>query len=383
MDFNKEEYFNVLTHNYLSGQACNRDVEDLLLWINESEDNKKQFIALRRAWVLTSQATPKGRFNKAKYDEWRKLSAKIDEHDDQIPVVFLTSWQKFIRIAAAFLIFLSIGSVVAWRVTSSRLHNVISNDIIHKIEVPFGSKTEITLPDGTRVSLNAGSKLSYSNSYGFSGREVHLEGEGYFDVQTNPQLPFTVDAFGLKIKALGTKFNVKAYPEEQSLTTTLIEGIVKIEGDDVNLTMAPRQKITYIKTDTDKLIPLHESVSPTGVKQSVKDELQTAEEPRIRLSSNVNTYEHIAWKDGRLIFKAEKLSSLAVSLERKFDVAIKINSEELLNYKFTGTFHQETLEQILNIINLSAPMKYQIEKGVVTIQLDPKRRAVFRDVISK
>ena len=253
---------------------------------------------------------------------------------------------------------------------------------MHQVNVPKGSESEVILPDGTKVILNAGSIIKYYGDFGLTSRNVTLEGEGYFDVETDHEKPFIVEAFGLKIKALGTIFNVKAYPEENSITTTLVEGTVRIEGDGVDLIMAPKQKITYIRGVNKEQLPQEEKTE-VALKPSIqkKAALKT-EPPQIKLASNVNTLELTAWKDGRLIFNSEKLSSLAILLERKFNVDIKIESAELLNYKFTGTFHQETLEQILNIINLSAPINYQIEKGVVNIRLDPKRRAIFKEVIS-
>jgi transmembrane sensor len=92
----------------------------------------------------------------------------------------------------------------------------------------LGGRSEVILPDGSKVKLNAGSNISYSNNFGYAERNILLEGEGYFEVETNPQIPFVVEASGLKIKAFGTIFNVKAYPEEEEITTTLVEGMVKL-----------------------------------------------------------------------------------------------------------------------------------------------------------
>ncbi len=382
MDFCSEEYINILINSYLSNQASEQEVKELVLWINQSDDNRTKFIEYSRVWMLTTQAQPKGKFNKAKYEEWNKLSEKLGSDNKNIPVISTSPLQKFIRIAAVFLLLFSIGATIAWRVTSNRLNNFANKENFHQIIVPKGSKSEVILPDGTQVTLNAGSSLSYSTNFGLTKRKVVLNGEGYFNVTTNPGVPFIVDALGLKIKALGTIFNVKAYPEETSITTTLVEGIVKIEGEGVNLTMNPKQKVTYIKANQRQEISSAQKTEESAKKDIPLKPAESSEEQQIKLASNVNTYEHTAWKDGRLIFNSEKLRTLAVLLERKFDVAIKIQSEELLNYKFTGTFHQETLEQILDIMNLSAPLKYNIEKGIVTVNLDVKRRAVFKEMIT-
>jgi len=382
MDLSHEEYFKVLIHNYLSNQASDKDKEDLVSWINHSDANRKLFTEYSRVWMLTSQAAPRGKFNKEKYNEWNKLSAMLNMEDNKVPVVSLSLFDKLLRVAAVFLLLFSVTAAIAWMITSNRLENIVSREIVHQINVPKGSKSEVILPDGTQVNLNAGSSLSYNGDFGLSSREVFLEGEAYFDVETNDRMAFIVNASGLKIKALGTVFNVKAYPEEESVTTTLVEGIVKIEGEGVDYTMTPRQKITYVKAEGKQMIPLKEK-SEKDIKTVDKGKKHDlVRSPQVRVASNVDTYELTAWKDGRLVFNAEKLSTLAVLVERKFNVSIDIESEELQDYRFTGTFYKETLEQILDIINLSAPIKYEIREGIVKISLDPKRKSVFKEVIS-
>lgn len=376
-----EEYFKEIIHSYLSNQASEKEIEDLTGWINGSDENKKQFFECRRAWILTSQALPRGLFNKAKYEEWKKLSEKLPGEIRTMPAIIISPVQKFIRIAAIFLLLVSIGSLSAWRITTKHLHNFVNRDIVHQISVPKGSNSEVVLPDGTKVSLNAGSTLSYKGSYGLTDRSVNLIGEGYFDVVTDPEVPFIVEAQGLRIKALGTKFNVKAYPEEKAIITTLVEGIVLIEGKGVNLRLTPSQKATYVKSGETQLSQGVEEKPEGRIKTSIPGEqIKPSEAPKVKLASNVDVMELTAWKDGRLVFNSEKLSTLSVLLERKFNVSININSEELLNNRFTGTFHKETLEQILDIINLSAPIKYQIEKGIVLIKIDEKRRAIYKEV---
>ena len=380
MDFTNEEYKKTLIHSYLSSQASEEEVEELQLWIDQSDDNKKQFVEFSRAWMLTSQSSPKGKFNKAKYDEWKKLSDKLTAKDKKTPVISISPLQKAIRIAAVFLLLVSVGATVAWRITSQRLQSLISMETVQHINAPLGGRSEVILPDGSIVKLNAGSNISYSNNFGFAERNIMLEGEAYFEVETNPQMPFVVEASDLKIKAFGTKFNVKAYPDEEEITTTLVEGEVKIEGKNIDLTMEPSQKVTYIRARYRQSLPEEEETRAEEEISAPEKRVEIIEPPRLLLANNINTREATAWKDGIFIFEDEKLSNLKVILERKYDVSIEIESEELKDHRFTGTFHQETLEQILGIINLSAPIKYEIEKGVVTIQLDQRRMHIFREL---
>ena len=380
MNNKNDSYFKELIISYLTDKTSREEVTELFHWIDQSPDNKKQFIEYRRAWMLASQASPKGKFNKAKYDEWKKFSDKLTAKGEKIPRIIISPLQKALRIAAVFLLLVSVGATIAWRITSQRLQNLLSMETVQHIKAPMGGRSEVILPDGSRVKLNAGSNISYSNNFGYAERNILLEGEGYFEVETNPQMPFVVEASGLKIKAFGTIFNVKAYPEEEEVITTLVEGMVKIEGENIDLTMTPSQRVTYIKGRYSDVLPEEDETRPEEELSTAEKKVEIIEPPKLLLANNINTREITAWKDGVFIFTAEKLSNLAVILERKYDVSIEIESDELRNHRFTGTFHQETLEQILGIINLSAPIMYEIEKGVVTIQLDQRRRHIFREL---
>jgi transmembrane sensor len=373
----KEEQIKDLINCYLSNQASEKEGEEILAWINQSDENKKLFIELRRTWMLTSLASPRGKFNKAKYSEWHKLSDKLLDGNRNKSNRSTSPFQIVIRIAAVFLLLVSVSSVFAWRMTSLKLQNLISTETVH--QVPLGGKSDIILPDGSKVRLNAGSSLSYSGNFGFTNRKVVLEGEGYFEVETN-SLPFIVEASGLNIQAIGTIFNIKAYPEEREITTTLVEGIIKIKGERIDLTLTPNQKVTYVKSQPVDVLPEIEKPKNDAGNFIQEKKIEIIEPPRVKLANNVSIREVTAWKDDIFIFNAEKLSTLAVFLERKYNVSVTIESDELRDHKFTGTFHRETLEQILDIINLSAPINYQIENGVVSIQLDKKRSAIFKEL---
>ena len=163
-------------------------------------------------------------------------------------------------------------------------------------------------------------------------------------------------------------------------TTTLVEGIVKIEGENIDLTMTPSQKVTFVKGQYRQSLPEEDELGDEPEKSVPEKMVEVIEPPKLLLANNINTRQVTAWKDGIFIFSDEKLSNLAIVLERKYDVSINIESEELRDHRFTGTFHQETFEQILGIINMSAPIRYEIEKGVVTIRLDQRRRHLFREL---
>jgi len=134
----------------------------------------------------------------------------------------------------------------------------------HSITTPFGAKSKITLPDSTTIWLNAGSSLRYSNEFGTKSREVQLSGEAFFDVFHNPSILFTVKTSELTIKSYGTAFNVKSYPEEGTIETTLIEGSIGIT------------RSSYVNTKKDEVL-LRSRLNQKSFKDEIR-QLSTAQE---------------------------------------------------------------------------------------------------------
>ncbi len=200
--------------------------------------------------------------------------------------------------------------------------------------------SEIILPDSSVVILNKGSKLSYSTLYNIRVRDIKLDGEACFHVKRNKEIPFIVKTDQIDIKVLGTVFNVLAYSEDRDIVTSLISGSVDVKenqsGD--HYLLKPSVAAIYDKnTQKVQLAPFEEELA-------------------------------IGWIDGKLIFKKRSFKDICKSLERKFGYDITINKSDLEEKIFTGKFIDgETLSQILNIICINVPFKYQIMDNKVII----------------
>ena len=377
-----EPKFKSLIISYLSNQTSEEEKFVLLAWLKTSPENRRCFSEYSKLYDLSLCANYKGKFSERELDNWKSLNDKIDsfsEGNSQKIRKFL----NYLKIAAAvLLIFFAGASTFRWLSGTNPIQNLSS--IEYEVNAPKGGKSELLLADGTKVWLNAGSRLRYHADYGINSRNVYLEGEGYFSVVKNPKKPFIVQTSGLKIKAFGTSFNVKAYPEEKFVTTTLVEGIVKIEGTGINLSLKPKEVVIVDKNASKYSTPKNdEKVSITRKinTHAVSEEKEIAVNNNVKVASNVNTNIYTSWKDNLWIIDSESLKNIAVILERKFNVLVDIKSSELNQYTFTGTFNHETLEQILDIIKLTAPINYQINKGVVTITEEQKRKATYNNFI--
>lgn len=240
-----------------------------------------------------------------------------------------------------------------------------------ELNVPLGSRVQFSLSDGTIVTLNAGSRLKYDNRFGINDRVVQLDGEGFFKVAKDSKKPFTVKTSYLNVRALGTTFNIKAYSEDKTVETTLIEGSVKIEEiasknkSEVTV-LKPNQKLTFFKGDSTMIdettIPerkAENSPQPLRVQKSIAI-------PRL-VTENINVDPVISWKENRWIFEKQSLSQIAVELERKFDIEIIFESERLKTFRFSGIILAEPIEQVLEVISISAPINFKLKGRVVTL----------------
>jgi len=237
--------------------------------------------------------------------------------------------------------------------------------------VPMGSRAQFSLSDGTSVTLNAGSRLKYDNRFGIDDRVVQLEGEGYFKVAKDKERPFTVKTSQLNIMALGTTFNVKAYSDDKTIETTLVEGSIKIEEitDKSNaeiMVLKPNQKLTFYKEDS-KVVD--ETACPKSKTENNTQPLQVQKSIAIPMlvAENINVEPIISWKENRWIFEKQSLSQIAVELERRFDVKINFKSERLKTFRFTGTVLAEPIDQVLEVMSISAPINFKLKGKVITL----------------
>jgi ferric-dicitrate binding protein FerR (iron transport regulator) len=203
---------------------------------------------------------------------------------------------------------------------------------INKVEVtaPSGVISSFTLPDGTAVTINGGTRLSYPMTFGKT-RRIDLTGEAYFDVAKDPERPFIVGIQDITVEALGTKFIVKAYDDDMQVRVTLEEGSVKtmLEGNKENILLKPAQQLEINR--------------------------KTGEIKRRK----VDTQEYTLWIEGVLEFRDVTLSEIAKTLERRFNIRIVIESDTVGAESYVARFkHGENHEQILDKLSYRRNWKY-------------------------
>ncbi len=240
-----------------------------------------------------------------------------------------------------------------------------------------GSTTKIVLEDGTTVWLNAESELKYPSTFkNQEKRIVTLTGEAYFDVARNEKQPFEVYADGYKFKVLGTAFNIKAYPGEDKIETTLEHGKVNVE-----MLNAERTKVTkeLVSLDPKQTIVLYKDIpseketevdNKENISENEAGVLQNTEKKKALLIESEDLSTYLAWKDNMLVFKDIAISEIINDLERKYNIHIQVEDKRIGDFKFTGKFTVETPEQAIKIICVATKIGYEIEKDNVLLKMN-------------
>lgn len=375
-----------LIWSFLKGTITPEEKRNLKAWLSESSSNREYFREIYLLWKAGSVLDLNRRDEKITTALHHVHSQILEGEKDS--AVYKPSGKYVVlsklKLAAVIIITLGLGSLMSYLFLDNS--SSIDSLAINVIKVPLGSKSIVVLPDKTEVCLNAGSKLTYSKAYGEKFREVNFEGEGYFKVAKMPQKPFIVHTKRANIKALGTEFNVKAYPEENTIETILVKGSVivnKIQnsGDDKNsqsIVLKPGQKVLIYKDETK---PETDTKEKQGAVNNARENTSstTAKLARKELEPiTANAEVETSWKEPSWVIQGEGIEELFVKIGRRYNVTIDLKDKELDQYKFSAIIKNETLEQVFDLMSLTIPLSYKIEKGYVAITLNKKLEKQYK-----
>ena len=300
-----------LLQRYVEGNVSKEEVESVVDWLDKDGENVKEFMALHKLYDISL-------FNKP-HTENESTKGKTGK-------LFKKAAFELMKIAAVFIAF-----IVVSQLYSNKQEDKVDNTTEYQtIFIPAGQRAELTLPDSTKVWLNAKTKLVYPVRFGEGERMVTLDGEAYFDVRRNEKQPFIVKTKTMDIKVLGTEFNIRAYSELNTSEIALLKGAVDIKASDGNS-------------------PYHTlNVNENAVLNNGKLDIST-----------INDFDHFMWKEGLLCFKCEPVELIIGKLELYFDIKIDVKKKELLKYKYTGKFRTtDGVEQVLKVLQLEHKFTY-------------------------
>lgn len=368
---------------FFSGELNASELNRLNNWLDEDVMHVEEFNKMHTMWILAHSKTGKEKF--VKQLNWEDLKKKINRTSENGG----KGWIRFItpvRYAASLLICLFLGGFIAKNLQVKSYDNEVFVANETTINAPLGSKSNIILPDGSTVWLNAGSTVTYQSDFGKENRDLHLSGEAFFNVRSDSIKSFNVHVSGMTIKALGTRFNVRAYHDDNVITTTMEEGIVnvlipssQVDAKVQSVRLKPKEQLVVHKSQTEE----NAQVSAQKVTAQIpKDDSQNIKIADIKKSSNVKTELATSWKDKKWIIDDVPLNTFVTDLERRYNLNIRFANEELKHYKFSGIIEDETVEQILMALSIAAPVNYKFDKNNVLLTLNQTTKDKFNKVLS-
>lgn len=312
---------------YLQGRLHGKEQDDFYAWLDEDPAHKRLFFEVKAVYdacrpLLLAEETERS---------WQRLLKKRARRGAPFRVTLfrISAYAAVALLAAAItsLLFLYGGDEKTPHVTSYVGGDGLEADMV-------------VLPDGSRVRLGSQTTFSYDDRYGAADRVVHLVGEAYFEVAKQADKPFIVRTKEQDIEALGTKFNVSAYPTDSLLTTTLLEGSVRLTSATLGnpVLLSPDEQLVYNRNT--HATTLHK----------------------------VDAGQFVSWTTGYYYFPEQSLSAILYRLGHIYGFTFTVRSEALAGRHFTGTFYRgQSMKDILDIIRLSIPIRYRIDDRRIEI----------------
>ena len=319
----------------LSGTASKKELKRLNDWRTLSEQNDSTYRLLVKIW---QEPSPEPLVANYQPLEDHIIQAGFGAAPDGAP--FWSKQNLASKIAAAVVVM----CLLAWSAIKMYPKPEIpeNNEELVVTYNPTGQKSKITLPDKSVIWLNAESSLSYVKGFSDSIRHIELEGEAYFEVEHDQDRPFVVETCGISTVALGTSFNVRNYPEENSIQVSLLSGKVRVMDSKASneVLLEPYEQVHFIKNS------------------------------RALKMTQLANQQVSSWKDGIIHFKTSSFDKVIKTLERSYDVVIDTSGYTRDDWNYTAKFDNMSLEIVLTRIGYSEGFDFEIDGRNIRIYND-------------
>ncbi|MFT3847087.1 MAG: FecR family protein [Lacibacter sp.] len=360
----------------LAGEASKEELHELDLLLKEDSSLYYELSSLIQVWDEVPAAD--NEFLEATYllhyEKMKKLGVepKQEEQEEETenysrPFTIFTRYRNKVFAGAVAATLVILGLVVVFNNSQKENASLVlypdapkpRNEIVTKT----GSNAQFKLPDGSTVWLNAGSKLNYEKINETGIREVYLTGEAFFDVVKNPKRPFIIHTSSIDIKVLGTAFNVKAYPDDKTVETSLIRGSVEVtvkNNPGEKYLLKPNQKLVlYNAYINDRVVGKAQRIVPVN--------LPAVAIKQLSYINGDSTSNEISWMRNELAFEDESFADIAKRMERWYGVEFEFRNMKIEQERITGSFEMETLAQALEALKFTTKFDYKIEGKKVLI----------------
>ena len=312
-----------LIEKYLDNRCSEEELNNIKTCISESDEEARKLFRMEEIYYL---GKPSAKANDKQTDTAEKaLFRRIKQHEELKQKRFTI--KRWIQYAAAIVVAGFIGGTAAYwaKHNKTEMNVLVANG---------GIIEEVLLPDGTKVWLNNSARLKYPTEFCGKERVVHLDGEAYFEVSKDRQKPFIVESEAMRIRVLGTTFNLKSGKRINTAEASLIEGEIEVSGknEEGQIILAPGQRAE-----------LNRNTGRLTVKQ-------------------VDTRLDAVWHDDLIPFEKANIFTISKALERFYDVKIILSPDIQGDRTYSGVLKKKsTIESVLHSLQNSIPINYKIE----------------------
>lgn len=309
------DYQEQLILKFLNETISPEEQRALRGWINESEANKKLMDDFTLMWKVSKDQTKLPDFESS--DQWQKFERSVNRPEAVPSIAMAANSRAYTLKIAASISVIALFSWILYLIVFSQepILKESRETIVH-----------VVLPDGSKVWLNRHSRLAYDKHYNSEERIVKLLGEAFFEVRKDPEKPFIIQTIEAQIQVLGTSFNVQAYERTNATEVFVASGLVNfssIKNKSAGIMLNPGDRGLLLKTSDTVVLSSQES-------------------------SNV-----LAWKEKKLVFNKSTIDSVLENLENYFGIEIEIRNNNILRCRFTGSFNEPTLSEVIEALSIS------------------------------
>lgn len=324
----KPKYIDLLDR-FIKGDILPEEEMILKEWLHSGTSSTEIELFYKERWE-------REKTNGMPYEQQLKILKKLksDISNDKIQAKKRLFTHKWIPYAAAIMLCILTG-------ISSYIYvkeKTITDTKEYTILADKGQRSTILLPDGSKVWLNSHTKISYSSDYGKKQRNVSLTGEAYFEVAEDKNCPFIVNASEMQVEVLGTTFNIRAYKEDKEIVATLFSGKIQASIGDKSVVLRPDQYVSFNRNE--RKLTTHTSDNPSYARM---------------------------WRDNELAFESQTLGEIAIILNRIYNVHLEFKSEKIKQYRFSGVIKNNSLDNVIEIISLTAPILYESKGDTIVL----------------
>lgn len=347
------EYIWALIARYVDNTLSDEDARKLENWLEESGENRRILQSVDQIWKSSEEKFQDSLIKELNLEkDWDVIAEHLRQGDPEGQQNSVRQFRVLRKRHQFFSTLVKVAALILVAVTSGYLtlqyapaaqQEIVYEPVFKEITTQPGERANIDLGDGSRVQLNADSKLIMPDRFSPDRREVKLKGQAFFDVKSDPKRPFFIRSGEAVVEVVGTSFDVRSYDDENEIRVVVRDGTVELS--DAN--------------DASNRIVLNQGYLGRITRNSRNLKLEPVDEMD----------QYLGWLDGRLIFRNSPMPEVFSNIERWYDVEVKLDLKDdtLMEQEFSADLKTRSVKEVLEVISVSMNFDYEVDDDLVLI----------------